>query len=73
MRTTLRIDDDVFRAAQAIARGENRTVGEVLSELARRALAPRPPSRRRGFPTFEVPEDARPITGEMVRRALEET
>lgn len=38
MRTTLSIDDDVLLAVKERARRENRTAGEVLSELARQAL-----------------------------------
>jgi hypothetical protein len=38
MRTTLSIDDDVLLAVKERARRENRTAGEVLSELARHAL-----------------------------------
>jgi len=43
MRTTLDIADDVLAAAKERARRENRTAGEVISELARAALtAPQP-------------------------------
>ena len=42
MRTTLDIDDEVLRAAKDIARRTRRTAGEVLSELARRALTGSP-------------------------------
>lgn len=55
MRTTLTIDDDVLLAAKERAAREKRTVGEVLSELARAALtgdvpAPRSSdSTRHGF------------------------
>ena len=38
MRTTLSIDDDVLYAVKSLARREGRSLGEVLSELARRAL-----------------------------------
>ena len=38
MRTTLDIADDVLQAAKERARRENRTAGEVITELARRAL-----------------------------------
>lgn len=38
MRTTLAIDDDVLLAVKERARRENRTAGEVLSDLARQAL-----------------------------------
>lgn len=38
MRTTVRLDDDILLAVQERARREHRTVGDVLSELARQAL-----------------------------------
>lgn len=38
MRTTLTVDDDVLLAVQEQARREKRSVGEVLSDLARQAL-----------------------------------
>jgi hypothetical protein len=74
MRTTLRIDEDVLRAARSLARAEGRTVGEVISDLARRALRPTPPGSRgrSGLPTFEVSQGAAPLTPEMVREALED-
>ena len=73
MRTTLKIDDDVLAAAHSLADAEERTVGEVISELARKGLRPRPQvASSRGFPVFSVPADASPITLKMVRRALDE-
>lgn len=44
MRTTLDIADDVLAAAKERARRENRTAGEVISELARAALIAPPAS-----------------------------
>jgi hypothetical protein len=38
MRTTLDIADDVLQAAKERARREQKTAGQVLSELARQAL-----------------------------------
>ncbi|MBL0143558.1 MAG: hypothetical protein IPP91_15960 [Betaproteobacteria bacterium] len=38
MRTPLDIADDVLRAARERARSEGKTVGEVISELARATL-----------------------------------
>jgi len=38
VRTTLSIDDDVLEAVKERAKREGRTAGEVLSELARRAM-----------------------------------
>ncbi len=40
MRTTLDIDDDVLQAAKELARARGLTAGRVLSELARKGLAP---------------------------------
>jgi hypothetical protein len=44
MRTTLDIADDVLQAAKERARRENKTAGEVISELARSALTAVPPA-----------------------------
>ena len=38
MRTTLDVDEDVLLAVKERARREKRSAGDVLSELARRAL-----------------------------------
>ena len=42
MRTTLDIADDVLQAAKERAHREKKTVGEVISELARSALTTAP-------------------------------
>ncbi|HUL97236.1 MAG TPA: hypothetical protein VLT89_14570 [Usitatibacter sp.] len=60
MRTTLDIAEDVLQAAKERARRENKTAGEVISELARAALtapviaAPKAsePRARYGFRPF---------------------
>lgn len=73
MRTTVNLDPDVYRAAASLAAERKSSIGKVLSELARRGLAP--PARmkdRNGFPVFDVPDDAPPITLEMVREAGED-
>jgi RNA polymerase-interacting CarD/CdnL/TRCF family regulator len=55
MRTTLAIDDDVLSAAKAIARQQHTGVGEVVSDLARRALRrPQPASERNGVPLLPI-------------------
>ncbi|WP_395943055.1 CopG family transcriptional regulator [Brevundimonas sp.] len=46
MRTTLAIDDDVLNAARAIAVHQDRTVGQVMSDLARQSLEKRPTTVR---------------------------
>lgn len=40
MRTTLDLDQDILAAVKEIAEGRGSTAGKVLSDLARRALAP---------------------------------
>lgn len=45
MRTTLDIEDDVLFAAKEIARREKKSLGQVISALARRAF-----SQTAGFP-----------------------
>jgi hypothetical protein len=75
MRTTLNLDADVLEAARSVAAAEHRSLGSVVSELARRGLAPRASSLTEeddGFPVFLVAEEAPLITGEMVRAALDE-
>ncbi|HSK78535.1 MAG TPA: CopG family transcriptional regulator [Thermoanaerobaculia bacterium] len=70
MRTNLQIDDDVYKAAERRAAAENRSVGEVLSDLARKALkAERGPGVESRFLVFSVPEGSPPITLEMVKAA----
>ena len=51
MRTTLAIDDDVLDAAKKLADQQHRSVGEVISELARQALRrPAAGGERNGIP-----------------------
>ena len=40
MRTTLDLDEDVLQAAKEIAATRGTTAGKVVSELARKGLAP---------------------------------
>lgn len=72
VRTTVRIDDDVLDAARELAAAEGKTVGAVLSELARRTLRPTPIRAGADFPVFDVAPDAPPITPEDVARAQDE-
>lgn len=73
MRTTLAIDDDVLEAARAIAEQSHRSLGAVVSDLARKGLKPRPAMRTRGgLPAFSVSEKARPFTPDAVRKDLDD-
>ena len=73
MRTTLTLDDDVYRAAKAMADAQAVSLGAVVSDLARRAMVIRAETTDRGgFPVFRVRPDAAPITLDDVQRALDE-
>lgn len=72
MRTTLAIDDDVLQEARELAAAEHRSLGEVISALARRSLAPVEITHHDGFPVFDVPADAPTITTDDVARALDD-
>ena len=52
--------------------GERRSLGSVISELARRGLTPARVEAEDGLPVIRVPAGTPPITPEMVRRALDE-
>jgi hypothetical protein len=74
MRTTLNLDTDVMDAARALADADGRSLGTVVSDLARRGLLPRESwlDEQDGFPVFRVSPGAAVITPEMVEAALEE-
>lgn len=74
MRTTLNLDDDVAEAARELARTQHRSLGQVISELARRGLAPRQieVDDEEGFPIFRVDSGVPPITPGMVDAGLDE-
>jgi hypothetical protein len=51
MRTTLDIADDVLQAVKERAKRDRKTIGEMISELARRALpTPQEPLSVKGRP-----------------------
>ncbi len=73
MRTTLAIDDDVLAAAKGLASQQRKSVGEVISSLARQAL--RPQSRRgerNGVPLLQPRGGAAPVTPELVNQLRDE-
>lgn len=74
LRTTLAIDDDVLAAAKAIARQQRKSVGEVVSDLARRALRPPPaPTSRNGVPLLPVSNPQAVVSLETVNALRDET
>jgi predicted CopG family antitoxin len=70
MRASLQIDDDVYEQAHRLATSENRSIGEVLSDLARKGLRlVTLDDKEWVLPKFSVPKDAPVITLEMVKAA----
>jgi hypothetical protein len=73
MRTTLSIDPEILSAARQIAAARSKSIGEVISELARRGLEARGKTgSKKGFPVFKVSKTAAPLTVEDVRRDEDE-
>ena len=73
MRTTLTIDDDVLGAAKELAEREGKTIGAVISELARQSLRPRKPLKtRNGVTLLPTHPDDKPVTAELVNKLLDE-
>ena len=74
MRTTLAIDDDVLAAAKGLAQRQKKTVGEVISALARQALRPRTSNRslRNGVPLLPGRANVPPVSAELVNELRDE-
>lgn len=74
MRTTLDIDEDVLLAAKEIARQRGKTLGQLLSDLARDSLTRKSPvSKKHGLPLFPVQADAGIVTLELVNQLRDES
>jgi hypothetical protein len=73
MRTTLGIDEDVMIAARALAKQQNKTIGEVVSALARQSLIrPVAQSDRNGVPLLPVRAGAGAVTLDVVNALRDE-
>ena len=60
MRTTLELDDDLAHVARQLASQREMTMGQVVSELMRKALEPKAaPRTRNGVPLFPPKPGAR--------------
>ncbi len=74
MRTTLMIDDDVLAAARALAGQQRRTIGAVVSDLARQSLhRPVAQAERNGVPLLPVTHENARVTLEIVNALRDET
>jgi hypothetical protein len=74
VKTTLAIDDDIIAAAKAIARQEGKSLGKVVSELARRALERPVPvfAERNGVPLLPVRDKTSVVTLDLVNALRDE-
>lgn len=73
MRTTLTIADDVLEAAKAIAQESGVSVGDALSDLARRSLqTPKSEGTRNGVPLLPTRKPETVVTLEMVNALRDE-
>ena len=74
MRTTLAIDDDVLAAAKELAERQHKTVGEVVSALARQSLQrPTAKRQRNGVPLLPVSNPSAAVTLDIVNALRDET
>jgi hypothetical protein len=75
VRTTVDLDEDVLLAVKERARRERRSVGAVLSELARRSLTDRP-SEGGGEDEFHgfrpLPRRGRPVSNALIDQLRED-
>ena len=75
LRTTLSIDDDVLAAARHLAEREHRSMGEVISALARQGLSRGTRSakaERNGIPLLVSRKGTVPVTPELVNQLRDE-
>ncbi|WP_457334544.1 CopG family transcriptional regulator [Rhizobacter sp. P5_C2] len=75
MRATLSIDDDILATAKQLAKRDRKTVGAVISALARQGLAQAAPAarvERNGVPLLPSHRGAATVTPELVNQLRDE-
>ena len=73
MRTTLDIDDDVLQAVKERAAMQEKSAGQLVSEMMRDALCPpRKYKTRNGVPVIHRKRGSRIITNADVKRWMDE-
>ena len=76
MRTTLDIENDILFAAKDLARREKKTIGQMISDLARRGLTSEPepgtrePKAVYGFRPF--PKEGRVVSNQLINKLRED-
>ncbi len=76
MRTTLAIDDDVLAAVKHLAQRQQKSLGEVISSLARSGLKPSAsrasPALRNGIPLLTKRAGGKAVTLDLVNQLRDE-
>jgi hypothetical protein len=73
MRTTLSLDDDVFREVKAYAESRDVAIGKAVSELVRRGLhAPLQTRVVNGFHVVDLPPGSPSVSTEDVEKLQDE-
>jgi hypothetical protein len=73
MRTTINLDDDAFELLREYSQARSLALGKAASELVRKgANAPVRMKMVNGFYTVVLPKGGPKITGEQVKRLLED-
>lgn len=75
MRTTLALDDDVLAAARHLAQREHKSIGEIISTLARQGLSRgtrTARAERNGIPLLTRQKSAQAVTLELVNQLRDE-
>ncbi len=75
MRTTLAIDDDIMATAKYLAQREHKSVGAVISAMARRGIERErlaSSNQRNGVPLLPLRPGASPVTPELVNQLSNE-
>ena len=81
MRTTRDLDDDILSASKELAKAAGKTAGQVISELARKALTQRDPPEQYAVEEPKAIYGIRPfpkrpgghiVTSEEVRKMMED-
>ena len=67
------IEDDVYATAKQMAENSGRSLGEVISQLARKGLASEPSfDIKNGVPVFRVGDSRKRIPGDRAAEILDE-
>jgi hypothetical protein len=73
MRTTVDIEEDILLATKEIARRQGVSIGKVLSDLARQALARSDVAQtRNGLPLFPVQIGSGVVTSDLINQLRDE-